>query len=266
MVTSFDSQVRTIRIVISAGYLPLPLDAAGAVICVSAVVQATGSAMVMARAGEALGCGMLIGWSCLHPALYAQLGNGEFIAETVTVVGGLLILLSTTLSSSATKASVCLTGRCLLCAYFFRYAVVKLGAAFMGSSQSAIVDAALSLALCYVCGLIVIGSRSRHVAAGLAVVMLFSDLVFHPFWYYFAVGQQWMSVEDVRHIGSRLPVDLTVLGGAAQDPSTSLHIYDQERYFFFQRLSSVGALLLLAIHGPGRHAMDEQMKPMSDAE
>jgi uncharacterized membrane protein YphA (DoxX/SURF4 family) len=33
---------------------------------------------------------------------------------------------------------------------------------------------------------------------------------------------------------------------------------DHQRYFFFQSVSTVGALLLLVVHGPGRLSMDEQ--------
>ena len=33
---------------------------------------------------------------------------------------------------------------------------------------------------------------------------------------------------------------------------------DHQRYFFFQTMSTVGALLLLVVHGPGKLSMDEQ--------
>ena len=33
---------------------------------------------------------------------------------------------------------------------------------------------------------------------------------------------------------------------------------DHTRYFFFQSMSTVGALLLLVVHGPGKLSMDEQ--------
>ena len=30
-----------------------------------------------------------------------------------------------------------------------------------------------------------------------------------------------------------------------------------QRYFFFQQLSTAGALLMLVVHGPGRYSVDE---------
>ena len=33
---------------------------------------------------------------------------------------------------------------------------------------------------------------------------------------------------------------------------------DHQRYFFFQTMSTVGALVLLVVHGPGNFSMDEQ--------
>jgi uncharacterized membrane protein YphA (DoxX/SURF4 family) len=33
---------------------------------------------------------------------------------------------------------------------------------------------------------------------------------------------------------------------------------DHQRYFFFQAMSTVGALVLLVVHGPGNFSMDEQ--------
>ena len=32
---------------------------------------------------------------------------------------------------------------------------------------------------------------------------------------------------------------------------------DHQRYFFFQQLSTVGALMQLAVHGPGKYSLDE---------
>ena len=41
---------------------------------------------------------------------------------------------------------------------------------------------------------------------------------------------------------------------------------DHQRYFFFQTMSTVGALLLLVVHGPGALSLDEQDGPMVDKE
>jgi len=37
---------------------------------------------------------------------------------------------------------------------------------------------------------------------------------------------------------------------------------DHQRYFFFQQISTVGALLQLVVHGPGRYSLDEQDGPV----
>ncbi len=37
---------------------------------------------------------------------------------------------------------------------------------------------------------------------------------------------------------------------------------DHQRYFFFQQLSTVGALLQLVVHGPGQYSMDESDGPV----
>jgi len=37
---------------------------------------------------------------------------------------------------------------------------------------------------------------------------------------------------------------------------------DHQRFFFFQSMSTVGALLLLVVHGPGALSIDEPDGPM----
>ena len=40
---------------------------------------------------------------------------------------------------------------------------------------------------------------------------------------------------------------------------------DHHRYFFFQSMSTVGALLLLVVHGPGALSVDEQDGPCNES-
>ncbi len=41
-------------------------------------------------------------------------------------------------------------------------------------------------------------------------------------------------------------------------PARAPQLIFVRRYFFFQTMSTVGALLLLVVHGPGKLSMDEQ--------
>ena len=64
----------------------------------SFVVQMLG-ALLVALPGRStrpaqVGVGVLLTWCCFHPIMYSQYTNWEFVLETLTIMGGLLILLS----------------------------------------------------------------------------------------------------------------------------------------------------------------------------
>ncbi|KAJ1621586.1 SURF4 family-domain-containing protein [Pavlovales sp. CCMP2436] len=281
MVTSFQTQVATISMVVRAGFLPISVGEAWAVVAFSALLQSSAAVAILLEKKELAGCIALIVWCCVHPTIYAQLGNGEFVSETISVIGGLCILLSHLKEMRAARREIlgttgpaqlpgepasdwlCLIGRSLLCSYFIYYFGAKMGAIFGGELKfhSAVVEIILMMVLIYMCLLIVVGSRSRRVALGLAVVMLVGNFVFHPFWYFWFLGHEFVSVAQLREISTRLPVDVSLLGDTTGTASM-FALYDHERYFFFQRLSTVGALVLLAVYGPGRHSVDEPSAPM----
>ena len=51
--------------------------------------------------------------------------------------------------------------------------------------------------------------------------------------------------------------------GRYEDTYVDAWLYsDHQRYFFFQQLSTVGALLQLVVHGPGKYSMDEADGPV----
>lgn len=281
MVTSFRTQVATIVMVARAGYLPMiPPEECWAVVVVSALIQALGAASVLFERRELAGCISLICWCCVHPALYAQMRNAEFVSETVSVIGGLCILLShlkemrsarmdlmprgpAELPGAPASDWLCLLGRVLLCSYFAYYGAAKVGSIFAGqlSFHTAVMEMVLMMLLAYTCAAIIIGSRSRRISLGLALVMFVSNFVWHPFWFWYAIGNEYVSIEGMKAIGTRLPVDISVLSVTTSGTSL-LAVYDHERYFFFQRLSTVGALILLAAYGPGRHSVDEPSAPV----
>lgn len=63
----------------------------------SFVVQSVGSLLVLlpgANTRGLVGCYILLGWCMWHPFMYNQQTNWEFILETITIMGGLAILIS----------------------------------------------------------------------------------------------------------------------------------------------------------------------------
>jgi hypothetical protein len=63
----------------------------------SFVVQSCAALMVVLPSSSRrpeVGCYMLLCWCAWHPIMYGQQRNWEFVLETATIMGGLLILLS----------------------------------------------------------------------------------------------------------------------------------------------------------------------------
>ena len=114
---------------------------------------------------------------------------------------------------------------------------------------SSLAEGLLVVALLYGIWLLIIGMKSRLVALLLAALAAGSACAMHPFWYYMLA-----------------PAERTYkLGGVAGMEGYTVDSYtmaDHQRYFFFQTMSTVGALLLLVVHGPGKHSLDEQHGPM----
>ena len=65
-----------------------------ALLALGLVTQGVSTALILANVHADVGTCCLLAWCMLHPALYAQLSNFEFCAETITLMGGLFILLS----------------------------------------------------------------------------------------------------------------------------------------------------------------------------
>ena len=77
--------------------------------------------------------------------------------------------------------------------------------------------------------------------------MAVADLCMHPFWMFIFSTKTYL-MEGVAG-----------MEGYEVDAFT---MADHQRYFFFQTMSTVGALLLLVVHGPGKLSIDEQNGPM----
>lgn len=56
--------------------------------------QTIGVLLILTRLAPQAGCLVLVAWAGVHPFMYAQQKNLEFLLESVTIIGGLLILLT----------------------------------------------------------------------------------------------------------------------------------------------------------------------------
>jgi len=252
--TDYRGQVRTFQMV---GW---PQPQLVPVACV--IVQSIGVIAVLSDLRPQLGCGMLIVWTTVHPFLYAQQTNFEFVLESVTVIGGLFILLSSERAKSRAlqqlpsdlkeeKHRLLLVGRVCVAAVFFYYCAKggyeRIGG-WAGSNHEdplvAALDGVLLVLLGIVTGLMVFGMKSRACALLLALIMTASALYTHP-WYITMWSTQTFRLSMVVGFNNR---------------KVSAWLYsDHQRYFFFQQMSTVGALLQIVVHGPGKYSiLDEQ--------
>ena len=257
----------------------------------SFVVQ-MGGALLVALPGQSstrsqVGVIILLCWCLFHPVMYSQYENWEFVLETLTIMGGLLILLSHCMLLDAAAANrtalpvaaageklaikpakavgpkpvegelaarahtIQAVGRILIVAVFIYYAFDHVhgyathlsGQEEMSDWLGTLVETAATVFLLAMCALVIIGIKSRWVALLLALLMALSACWMHPFWIY-TFSTKHYRMQGVAHMEG-YEVDAFTMG-------------DHQRYFFFQTMSTVGALLLLVVHGPGKLSMDEQ--------
>jgi len=211
--------------------------------------------------------------------MYRQQQNWEFVLETLTIQGGLLILLShfmllrpdakqpllggSKVDNPIHKRANQLQafGRMLIVAIFLYYAFQKVHTYtqrmhhFGLSNQQAetawgtiMIEGIVIVVLLYMCSLVIIGMKSRWCALALALMMFVTACYFHPFWIYM--------------ISSKETYDLEGVAGMEGYTVDAFTMADHQRYFFFQTMSTVGALLLLVVHGPGNLSVDEHNGPM----
>lgn len=216
----------------------------------------------------------LIGWSIAQPVLYVQLSNFEFVAESLSLVGGLLMMRAHLVPDQArhgTGARTQLLGRMLLPAAYLYYAGTFLFSAirldetndfamYLSSLSMFVVNTAVLVGLVIGSTLVATGLKSRVVALLLALVNLGYIFYKHPFFrFVWREGGVWKYDED----NMSMP-NVALPKGVSIGDFNSEQIYDLHRYYFFLGLSTSGALLLLAQFGPGEIAMqkDEEMLPM----
>lgn len=218
----------------------------------SIVIQATGCLCVLGGGAAPFGCELLILWCVAHPVFYGQWNHAEFLAETVSLIGGLLVLRGY-LDKERSGARCRLAGRLLLPSLYAYHAASALSKNLRDEYHAAEHTWAMyAYDACLVAGLVAavlavcLGLRSRIVALALALLNLCVVFVEHPFWAYRGVTRR----SQLPQAYWNSPIIGEIGAGVAPDQYCDLH-----QYFFFQGVSTTGALLLLAYHGPGDHAV-----------
>jgi len=254
------------------------------------LAQSLGSLCLLANFQPDHATKALVCWAIVQPVLYAQLANGEFVAESLSLIGGLFILRAQISEQAmrdgrrvpvgggglcapddAPEAAIAraqLVGRLLLPAIYLYHALVIARDNLSGAvdhteytfpmlATEYAVNAAVLVVLVLGCTLVAVGLRSRTIALSLAVVNLVVVCCMHPFFRFVWIeGGRWKYNEDAMR--ASMP---HVSMNADDSPSDLLpwHILDLHRYYFFQGLSTSGALLLLAMFGPGEIAVEEDV-------
>jgi len=258
------------------------------------LVQLLGSICLLALIQVDVATKALIVWTIAQPVLHSQVSNAELIGESLSLIGGLLMLRvhllanqqqqgrdeNNTPSNSKTpvftsKRALTLTqlvGRLLLpTAYIYQagrflFSAFVLDetnnlAAYVSSLSMFVLNSAMLVALVIGSVLVASGLKSRTIALLFSLLNLGFVFYQHPFFRFLSLGTggEWQVDEDAMWLPSVvLPTGVTPFD---LDP---WQIYDLHRYYFFLGLSTSGALLLLAQFGPGEIAMqkDEMLLPV----
>lgn len=264
-----------------AGRLPAPV--ATVLLAAGLLAQSLGSFAMLALFQVEIGTMALIGWATLQPLLYSQLSNFEFMSESLSLIGGLLMLrahlLSKTLSPSGdisgddahrAFAPTQLLGRLLLpTAYIYQAGRFFLSAftldettslgTYISSLSMFAVNCAFLVALVVASMLVATGLKSRLVAVALSLANIGFVFYQHPFFRFLVRedGHWGVDADNIWMPNVMMPKDVTA------GDFDAWQIYDLHRYYFFLGLSTSGALLLLAQFGPGDISMqkDEVLLP-----
>jgi uncharacterized membrane protein YphA (DoxX/SURF4 family) len=231
--------------------------------------QSVGAFCILALREPDLATKALIGWMIAQPMLYGQLLNFEFVTESLSLIGGLLLLRAHLVfdqTSHGAGARTQFFGRLLLPDMYMYYAWLFIFydftseetsslAMYVSSLSKSLVNTAVIVGFLLGCTLLFVGLKSRAVALLLALVNLGFVTYLHPFFrYIYLEGGEWkydeinMPMPQVALRTDVSPEDFAI------DPA---QIYDLHRYYFFMGLSTSGALLLLAQFGPGEIAVQK---------
>ena len=216
-----------------------------ACLVLSSVVQLVASALVLrprhlgpSRVVPA--CISLIVFVVVQPALYGQSNDADFVCQSVTLIGGLLLLVWSENHHAWRVSSLVgvpldlqgvgadrlqLAGRLGLTFLFFFQALCAENGGLHSVWCAPTVWSALLVALLLGLTLLVsVGFKTEPAALGLTALFGLSNIWMHPFW----------------NVPERLA--------------------DFYKYYFFHSLSIMGGLLLLSVHGPGGISVDERLR------
>ena len=211
----------------------------------------------------------LMGWIIIQPVLYGQLTNVEFITESISLAGGILLLRAHLVfdqASNAKGARTQLYGRLLLPAMYLYYAWLFIFwdfseeetnsyMAYFASLSKSVFDTIIILSIVFGSVLLFFGLRSRVVSLLLALVNLAFVTYLHPFFLYISRKDgQWVYDEVNMPSASAVVSSNIAPEEIVYDPA---QVYDMHRYYFFLGLSTSGALFLLALFGPGEIAVQK---------
>lgn len=233
------------------------------------LAQSVGSISLLALFQPDNATKALIGWTIAQPLLYAQLSNSEFVAESLSLLGGLLMVRAHLVPDAGAVTQ--LIGRMMLpIVYMYHAGLFLLSAftleetgsfaSFVSSLSMFVVYTAVLVGLAIGSSLVAAGLKSRLIALVLAIINLGYVFYEHPFFrFVWRKNGKWVYDEENMSFPSvALPTDV---GLSDFEPE---QIYDLHRYYFFLGLSTSGALLLLAQYGPGKIAAqkDEVLLPV----
>lgn len=234
------------------------------------LAQSLGSICLVALIQPDYATKALIGWTIAQPILYAQLSNYEFVAESLSLVGGLLMIRAHLVSNCPVHKHTQLIGRMLLPATYlyqagiFLFSAIKLDTtdsfgSYLSSLSMFAVNTAVLVGLVIGSTLVAAGLKSRIVALLLALLNICFVCYQHPFFrYIWREDGEWKYSVELYNKHVALPA------GVISTDFDSGEIYDLHKYYFYLGLSTSGALLLLAQFGPGEMAVqkDEVLLPI----
>jgi len=185
-------------------------------------------------------CYALLSFVITQPFMYGQATDVDFMCRSITLAGGLLLLIwsendrqarsemNTGLPQGVQGAGadrLQLTGRLSLTFLFFFQALYsENGGLHKLFTEPGFFNVVSSLTLLTLSILVCVGFKTEWASIVLVVVLGISNVWMYPFW----------SVHE--------------------------RLVDFYKYYFFQTLSVMGGLMLLALHGPGGISLDQGAK------